>query len=105
MVVSVDKNHCVFYRAMENTLLLMNSRNSLQRKSLSKVEKSGTSHFNHSSRCLSLVGTSGEELADLETLEGQYRAAQDKFKHRKRAVQQMESDMQVSKKTNKQQQQ
>ena len=38
----------------------------------------------------------GEEVAELEALEGQYRAAQDKFKHKKREVHQMESDMQVS---------
>lgn len=37
----------------------------------------------------------GEEVAKVDTLDGQWRAAQDKLKHKKRDVQQMEADMQV----------
>jgi hypothetical protein len=34
-------------------------------------------------------------MAQLEIFEGQWRAAQDRYKHKKRAAQQMESDMKV----------
>ena len=37
----------------------------------------------------------GDEVAQLEVLEGQCRAAQDKFKNKRRSVRQMEEDMQV----------
>ena len=34
-------------------------------------------------------------MSELEALEGQWRAAQDKFKHKRRTVRQVEEDMQV----------
>ena len=37
----------------------------------------------------------GEQVGELETLEGQWRAALDKHKHRKRHVKQLEEDLQV----------
>ena len=40
---------------------------------------------------------SGEEIGQLETLEGQWRAALDKHKLRKRHVKQLEEDLQVMK--------
>ena len=37
----------------------------------------------------------GDEMNQLEALEGQWRAAQDKFKHKRQTVRQVEEDMQV----------
>jgi len=64
-------------RALENTLHLMNSRNESYRKGLTRVEQSS------------------EEVAQLEMLEGQWRAALDKFKHKKKQVRQLEGDLQT----------
>lgn len=44
---------------------------------------------------ISISPLAGDEVAKLELLEGTCRAAQDKFKHKKRGVKQMEEDMKV----------
>ena len=43
VLVRIDSNwHFIIFISMENKLLLMNSKNTSFRKSLSKVDKSGT---------------------------------------------------------------
>lgn len=87
---------------MENTLALMNSKNEGYRRSLIKVDQSSKLpriacnelHFQFIS-LLRWNGTSGEEIEQLDTLEGQWRAALDKHKLRKRHVKQLEEDLQV----------
>ena len=87
---------------MENTLALMNSKNEGYRKSLTKVDQSCTTMMmmmlaactamNYVWNCITFTG---EEVGQLETLEGQWRAALDKHKHRKRHAKQLEEDLQV----------
>ena len=88
---------------MENTLALMNSKNEGYRKSLTKVDQSSMpldlmTHVSCTGRLSSIditIIVSGEEIGQLETLDGQWRAALDKHKHRKRHVKQLEDDLKV----------
>ncbi len=45
--------------------------------------------------CPILCPCTGEEMAQLETLEGQWRAALDKSKHKKKQVKQLQDELQV----------
>jgi UDP-glucose:O-linked fucose beta-1,3-glucosyltransferase len=67
-------------RAMENTLQVMNGRNEKFRKSLTRAD-----------------GTS-EEAGKLEELEGQWRAALNKFRNKKKQVRQLGEDAQTMQK-------
>ena len=72
----------------------MNGRNEKFRQSLKRVDASSKLMYGslvhvHVSVCL------GEEAGKLETLEGQWRAALNKQRHKKKQVQQLEDDMQV----------
>ena len=64
-------------RALENTLMVMNSKNQCFRKMLQKIDPTG------------------EEAVELENLEGQWRAATEKLRYKKKKLKQMEGDTQV----------
>jgi chromosome segregation ATPase len=64
-------------RAMENTIQVMNGKNERFRQSLKRAD------------------ASSEEAGKVETLEGQWRAALNKQRHKKKQVQQLQEDMQA----------
>ena len=65
------------FRALENTLRLMNSRNETYRKSFSTVEETS------------------EEYEEKVRLEEQLRAVNDKFKYKRRQVKELQEDIQT----------
>lgn len=64
-------------RALENTLRLMNNRNETYRKTLNKVE------------------STGEEVTELDALEGQLRTVMDKFRRRRKLIKELQQDLQT----------
>lgn len=64
-------------RALENTLTVMNSKNERFRRTLQKADPSG------------------DEAGELENLEGQWRAATEKLRYKKKQLRQIEGDTQV----------
>lgn len=71
---------CLF-RALENTLRLMNSKNEAYRKSFSKVEQSS------------------DEYEEKQKLEEQLRAAMDKYKYKRRQIKELQEDFESMERT------
>ncbi|CAD5110940.1 DgyrCDS295 [Dimorphilus gyrociliatus] len=63
--------------ALENTLRVINSRNEIYRKSFNKVQETS------------------DEMEEKQELEEQYRAAQDKFKYKKRLIRELTHDLKL----------
>ncbi|XP_065888087.1 coiled-coil domain-containing protein 39-like [Dysidea avara] len=64
-------------RALENTLRLMNDRNETYRKSLNKAD------------------SMGEEVSELDSLEGQLRMVMDKFRRKRKLIKEVQQDLQT----------
>ena len=64
-------------RALENTLTVMNSKNECFRKMLQKIDPTG------------------EDAVELENLEGQWHAATEKVRYKKKQLKQIEGDTRV----------
>lgn len=86
----------LLYSAMENTLQVMNGKNEKFRQSLRRADASSKNIDNISNMAdLQYVLWTGEEAGRMEILEGQWRAAINKQRHKKKQVQQIEEDIQV----------
>ena len=70
-------SHAFFYRALENTLRLMNGRNENYRKSFNKVDQTS------------------EEFEERENLEEQLRAVMEKFKYKRRQIRELQEDLET----------
>ena len=82
------------YRAMENTIQVMNGKNERFRQSLKRADASSKNIDDASGTTYDILYV-GEEAGKVETLEGQWRAALNKQRHKKKQVQQLQEDMQV----------
>ena len=79
-------------RALENTLRLMNDRNETYRKSLNKVETSGKLIV---LELVTMLGNAGEEVTELDSLEGQLRTVMDKFRRKRKLIKELQQDLQT----------
>lgn len=83
-------------RALENTLRLMNDRNETYRKSLNKAESSGEFLQTIIMELVTMMKfITGEEITELDTLEGQLRTVMDKFRRKRKLIKELQQDLQT----------
>ena len=81
-------------RALENTLRLMNDRNETYRKGLNKVESSGRLIYTIVLEVVTMINV-GEEVTELDSLEGQLRMVMDKFRRKRKLIKELQQDLQT----------